>query len=146
MLKKNIKYNNIVSDLSSYINQAAHCQKQSFYFPITKFSCNLVKKLANEQIIWNVEKIAQKGLKPHYKIFVKSSGIFYNTQSKTHYKALQNCYLPGRLETLSLYKLKSYKNKNPTKLLYLTTSKGILNINEALRNNVGGIKLYEVTL
>lgn len=51
MLKKNVKYNNIVSDLSSYINQAARCQKSYFYFPITKFSCNLVKKLTNEQII-----------------------------------------------------------------------------------------------
>lgn len=77
---------------------------------------------------------------------MKSTGVFYNTQSRTHYKALRNCYLPGRLETLSLYNLKSYKNKNPTRLLYLTTSKGILNINEALRNNVGGVKLYEVIL
>lgn len=146
MLRKNIKYNNIVSDLSTSINQAALCQKQSFYFPITKFSCKLIKKLVSEQIIWNVEKVKSESLKPHYKVFVKSVGIFYNTQSRNNYKSLKNNYLPGRIETLSIYKLKSYKNKNPTKLLYLTTSKGILNINEALKSNVGGIKLYEVIL
>lgn len=146
MLKKNVKYNNIVSDLSSFINQAAQCQKQSFYFPVTKFSCNLIKKLAKEQVIWNIEKVAPKNLKLHYKIYVKSTGIFYNTFSKTNFKSLKNAYLPSRKESLSIYKLKSFKNKNPTKVVYLTTSKGILSQNEALKKNIGGIKLYELSL
>jgi len=104
----------------------------------------MIKKTRNIEIIL---KFLFKGnfIKTYF-TFKQHFIVFLKFKSTSILKKIEIVSLPSKKIYINLYKLRSLIYKNRTSFFLLSTSKGILSSDDALKLNIAGEILFKITI
>ncbi len=98
---------------------------------------NVLKEMKKNGYVKDYNVVEEDG-KKNINVLLRVVG---NSKNLVSFKLLSK---PGRRVYLSTKELKKRKSYNPFNLLLVSTSKGVLEVGEAIKNNVGGEVLCEI--